>query len=116
MERNLEGKGRQMARQQKAAPRSASARSAGRVKGSGESHRGRQRYQRYHQLDEPQVAQVLVTVEQAATALAMCRYTVNKLIASGELPSIKIGRMRRVPTASLEEFVRRRLPVDSSVA
>ena len=113
MERNLEGKGRQMARQQKAAPRSASARSAGRVKGGGKSHRERQRY---HQLDEPQVARVLVTVEQAATALAMCRYTVNKLIASGELSSIKIGRMRRVPTAALEEFVRRRLPVDSSVA
>lgn len=71
---------------------------------------------RYRQLDEPQVARVLVTVESAAEALAMCRYTVNKLIASGELQSIKIGRMRRVPTAALDEFVRRRLQADSSVA
>jgi excisionase family DNA binding protein len=62
------------------------------------------------------VARVLVTVEQAAAALSMCRYTVNKLIATGELQSIKVGRMRRVPTGALEEFVRRRLQVDSSLA
>ncbi len=50
---------------------------------------------------------VLLTVEQAAEALALGRTKVYELLDAGALRSIKIGRARRIPVEALQEFVRR---------
>ena len=52
---------------------------------------------------------LLYTAEAAARALSLSRATVFELIASGELRSIKIGRSRRIPRASLEDYISRLL-------
>lgn len=43
----------------------------------------------------------------AARALGVGRTTVFKLIASGELRSVRLGRRRLVPTEALRELVER---------
>lgn len=48
---------------------------------------------------------VLLTVEQAAEALALGRTKVYELLDSGSLRSVKIGRARRIPVDALAEFV-----------
>ncbi|MGH2502643.1 MAG: helix-turn-helix domain-containing protein [Ktedonobacterales bacterium] len=35
----------------------------------------------------------------------MSRSSLYKLILTGEIPSIKVGRMRRIPLKSLQEWV-----------
>lgn len=47
----------------------------------------------------------LITVEDAAERLSICRTRVYELIARGELPTIKIGRSRRVWMEDLRTFV-----------
>jgi excisionase family DNA binding protein len=51
--------------------------------------------------------QLLLTPEQAALSLAICRTKVYELIATGQLDSVRIGSSRRIPVAALEEFVER---------
>ena len=48
---------------------------------------------------------VLLTVEEAARAMAVGRTTVYGLLADGTLRSVKIGRLRRIPVQALHEFV-----------
>lgn len=48
---------------------------------------------------------VLLTVEDAARALALGRTTVYQLLADGSLRSVKIGRARRVPRDALRDYV-----------
>lgn len=48
---------------------------------------------------------VLLTVEDAAQALALGRTKVYELVESGALRSVKIGRSRRIPVRALDEFV-----------
>jgi len=50
---------------------------------------------------------VLLRPEEAARQLRLGRTQVYELMASGELPSIKIGRCRRVPLEGLRGFVQR---------
>lgn len=50
---------------------------------------------------------LLLKVEQAALLLNYGRSTVYELIASGQLPAIKLGRTTRIPRTAVEEFVRR---------
>ena len=52
---------------------------------------------------------VLLTAEEAAEALRIGRCKVYDLIRTGELESIKIGRLRRIPVDSLHTFARRML-------
>ena len=51
---------------------------------------------------------LLFTPEEAFDALRIKRAKGFKMIASGELPSIKIGRLRRVPVDSLRRWVKDR--------
>lgn len=51
----------------------------------------------------------LLTVPQVADRLALGQVTVWELIRTGELPSVKIGRSRRIPEDVLEKFVAERL-------
>lgn len=50
---------------------------------------------------------LLVSVEEAATALGIGRSKAYELIASGELPFMRIGRRTLVPTKALSEWVDR---------
>nr|WP_223843268.1 helix-turn-helix domain-containing protein [Amycolatopsis methanolica] len=49
---------------------------------------------------------LLLTVEQAAERLALGRTGVYALVKSGELASVTIGRIRRIPADALDDFVR----------
>jgi excisionase family DNA binding protein len=51
------------------------------------------------------VVHLLLTPEQAAEALGLGRTLVYELIRTGRLTSVRIGRARRIPIASLEAFV-----------
>lgn len=47
---------------------------------------------------------VLLTVEEAAQRLRVGRTTAYGLVASGELDSVRIGRLRRVHIAAVEKY------------
>ena len=50
--------------------------------------------------------QLLLSPEQAFALVGIGRSTGYRLLASGEIPSIKIGRLRRIPRHALERWVR----------
>lgn len=50
---------------------------------------------------------VLLTAEEAAEALHVGRSKVYDLIRNGDLVSVKIGKLRRVPAEALREFAQR---------
>lgn len=50
---------------------------------------------------------VMLTVEQAAQALSIGRTTAYALIKSGELRSLLIGRLRRVPLDEIHAYTAR---------
>jgi excisionase family DNA binding protein len=53
------------------------------------------------------VEPLLLTVSAAAEVLGLGRSKVYELIARKELESVRVGRARRVPRASLEAYVSR---------
>lgn len=55
----------------------------------------------------PPTTKLLLTVEEAAEELSCGRTQVFHLIASGALRTVKIGRLRRVPAAALEDLITR---------
>ena len=50
---------------------------------------------------------LLLTVEEAAERIGICRAYMFKLIREGNVRSVKVGRLRRVTPAALEDFVAR---------
>jgi excisionase family DNA binding protein len=52
-------------------------------------------------------AKLLLTVEEAAQRLGIGRSHAYIYVLRGELPSVKLGRARRVPAVELEGFVER---------
>ncbi|MGO8885372.1 MAG: helix-turn-helix domain-containing protein [Streptosporangiaceae bacterium] len=48
---------------------------------------------------------VLFTVEEAARRLRIGRTLAYRLMASGQLGSVKVGRLRRVPAECVAEYV-----------
>ncbi|MBE4740522.1 helix-turn-helix domain-containing protein [Streptomyces caniscabiei] len=61
--------------------------------------------------DATDITLVLLTVEEAARRLQIGRTTCYGLIRSGELESIDIGRLRRVPADALAAYLARRRAV-----
>ncbi|MFF2144424.1 helix-turn-helix domain-containing protein [Kitasatospora sp. NPDC058190] len=59
---------------------------------------------------------VALTVEEAARRLGVGRTTMYALVASGEVPSVTIGRLRRVPAEALKEYVAARTQTAGSTA
>ena len=59
---------------------------------------------------------VLLRVEEAATRLRICRATMFKLIGSGEIESVQIGRLRRVKPSALDDYVNRLTAKQGKVA
>jgi len=51
--------------------------------------------------------QLLVTVVDAARRLGISRSLLYELLACGEIESVHVGRLRRVPVESLAEYVSR---------
>jgi len=47
----------------------------------------------------------LLTVVEAARELGISRSKLYELLAEGELPSVRIGRTRRIAVTALDEFV-----------
>jgi excisionase family DNA binding protein len=50
-------------------------------------------------------ATMLLTVEETATQLRIARRRVFEMIRDGSLPSVKIGRSRRIRSADLAAYV-----------
>ncbi|TDO35876.1 AlpA family transcriptional regulator [Kribbella sp. VKM Ac-2527] len=50
---------------------------------------------------------LLLTVEEAAQRLGIGRTTVFGLVKSGELESIPLGRLRRIPAECITEYIDR---------
>jgi excisionase family DNA binding protein len=51
--------------------------------------------------------QLLLRPEEAAEVLAIGRTAVFGLIRAGELRSVKIGKLRRIPADALDDYVAR---------
>ncbi|MGW2179008.1 helix-turn-helix domain-containing protein [Streptomyces sp. NPDC001732] len=56
----------------------------------------------------------LLTVPQVMARLQLGRSAVYDLLRSGQLPSITLGRARRIPTHALTDFIRIRLEQEAS--
>lgn len=53
------------------------------------------------------IAPLLLKPEEAAEALGIARTRVYQLLRAGELGSVKIGKVRRIPVAALQAYVER---------
>jgi len=51
----------------------------------------------------------LVTVAEVAERLSVSRMTVYRLVHSGELPALRVGRSYRVPKAAVDAIVEQHL-------
>ena len=49
---------------------------------------------------------MLLTAEETAAELRIARRRIFEMIADGTLPSVKIGKSRRITRAALEEYVK----------
>jgi excisionase family DNA binding protein len=54
---------------------------------------------------EPYLHKLLVPPDEAAVILSLGRTKVFELMATGHLPSVRIGSSRRIPVSALERFV-----------
>ncbi len=52
---------------------------------------------------------VLLTIPAAMHRLSISRSSLYELMALGEIVSVKLGRSRRVPVSSIDDFVARRV-------
>ncbi len=57
------------------------------------------------ELDEP--SQTLLTVEDAARRLSVGRTTMYALLKDGQINSVRIGRLRRIPAEALTAYTTR---------
>lgn len=53
------------------------------------------------------MARLMYPAEEAAEQLSLGLSTVRALIKSGELRSVKVGHLRRIPADALHEYVQR---------
>jgi len=47
-----------------------------------------------------------MTVAEVASALRVSKMTVYRLVHSGELPAVRVGRSFRVPEKAVQEYLR----------
>jgi len=50
---------------------------------------------------------LLLTPEETAGVLGICRSKVYELLRAGVIESVRIGASRRIPVAAVEEYVER---------
>jgi len=73
-------------------------------------------YTNSHERGGDAMDQVLLRIPEVCAALGLSRTVVFDLLRRGELNSVRIGRARRVPTAALQDYVRRLLGEQSAGA
>ncbi len=49
----------------------------------------------------------LLTVAEVAAILRLSKMTVYRMVNSGALPALKVGRSVRVPASAVDEYLRR---------
>mgnify|MGYP003571080124 CR=1 FL=1 len=52
---------------------------------------------------------LLDSINDTARKLGVCRRTVNKLLSSGDLHGVKIGRRHLIPVSETSAFIQRQL-------
>ncbi|CAM06192.1 excisionase family DNA binding protein [Saccharopolyspora erythraea NRRL 2338] len=57
---------------------------------------------------------VLLTVEEAAKQLGLGRTKTYALVASGEIESVRIGRLRRIPRTAIDDYAARLIAQQSA--
>ena len=62
---------------------------------------------------ERQPARLLLTPEEAARAVGLSRARLYQLLADGSIPSMKVGRARRIPVSELQGWIRREIAAQS---
>lgn len=60
-------------------------------------------------MSTPTAPRVLLSVEAAAEQLSISRTRVYALIKTGDLLSVRVGRLRRIPADALTQFTARLL-------
>lgn len=56
----------------------------------------------------------LLTVEQFAERTNLGRTTVYAKLAAGEVASVKVGKLRRIPTDEVDQYIKRLLAEQSA--
>lgn len=59
--------------------------------------------------EQSAAVRLLLTVEAAAERLSISRTRMYALIKSGEVASVQVGRLRRIPVSALDNFTARLL-------
>ncbi len=57
--------------------------------------------------DDARPLRLVLTIEEAAERLGIGRTLMYALVSAGEVESVRIGRLRRVPTDALDAYVLR---------
>ena len=58
--------------------------------------------------DEQSLSEVaFLTVAEVAAAMRVSKMTVYRLVHSGELPAVRVGRSFRVPETAVDEYLRK---------
>lgn len=60
-----------------------------------------------HELQDSATTPLLLKVEEAARRLGIGRTKCYALVMSGEIESVPVGRLRRIPAECLDEYVQR---------
>jgi len=66
--------------------------------------------------DQSRTPRVLLSVEAAAKQLSLSRTRLYALIKSGDIESVRVGRLRRIPADALPQFVARLVAEQSTNA
>ena len=56
---------------------------------------------------------VFLTVAEVASVMRVSKMTVYRLVHSGELPAVRVGRSFRVPEQAVQEYLRDAYVADS---
>lgn len=57
--------------------------------------------------DNARPLRLVLTIEEAVERLGIGRTLMYALVSAGEVESVRIGRLRRVPTDALDDYVLR---------
>lgn len=61
-----------------------------------------------------QIERLLYRIQEAAEAVGVSRSKMYELIASGDIPSVRVGHSVRIPVEELKKWIAARIPNDSA--
>lgn len=59
-------------------------------------------------VQKPEMPRLLLRIEEAAEVLGIGRSLMYQLVLSAEVESVTVGRLRRIPTECLSEYIERK--------